>query len=124
MKLLRLRILLIALLLMLCAPFSSSSKPKDPFLGVAPEGTSSSKLHASFFTTVFVILFYILRLFWFFMFRLKKCVLLFLADDDYYKSSDVIRCKDGSGKFTKAQLNDDFCDCADGTDEPGFYLNY
>ncbi|KAG4906388.1 hypothetical protein AAZX31_20G022500 [Glycine max] len=77
MKLLRLRILLIALLLMLCAPFSSSSKPKDPFLGVAPE------------------------------------------DDDYYKSSDVISCKDGSGKFTKAQFNDDFCDCADGTDEPG-----
>lgn len=58
------------------------------------------------------------------MFRLKKCVLLFLADDDYYKSSDVISCKDGSGKFTKAQLNDDFCDCADGTDEPGFYFNY
>ncbi|KAG5023631.1 Glucosidase 2 subunit beta [Glycine max] len=69
--------LLIALLLVLCAPFSSSSKPKDPFLGISPE------------------------------------------DDKYYKASDVIRCKDGSGKFTKAQLNDDFCDCADGTDEPG-----
>ncbi|WVZ25417.1 hypothetical protein V8G54_003961 [Vigna mungo] len=41
------------------------------------------------------------------------------ADDKYYRASDVIRCKDGSGKFTKAQLNDDFCDCADGTDEPG-----
>ncbi|MBA0632185.1 hypothetical protein Godav_000979, partial [Gossypium davidsonii] len=25
----------------------------------------------------------------------------------------------GSKKFTKAQLNDDFCDCPDGTDEPG-----
>ncbi|BAT74808.1 Glucosidase 2 subunit beta Glucosidase II subunit beta Precursor [Vigna angularis] len=72
---LRLRILLIALVL--CVPFSSSSKPKDPFLGIAPE------------------------------------------DDKYYRASDVIRCKDGSGKFTKAQLNDDFCDCADGTDEPG-----
>ncbi|CAJ1939710.1 unnamed protein product [Sphenostylis stenocarpa] len=72
---LRLRILLIALVL--CAPFSSSSKPKDPFLGIAPE------------------------------------------DDKYYRASDVIRCKDGSGKFNKAQLNDDFCDCADGTDEPG-----
>ncbi|XP_027920474.1 glucosidase 2 subunit beta isoform X2 [Vigna unguiculata] len=72
---LRLRILLISLLL--CVPFSSSSKPKDPFLGIAPE------------------------------------------DDKYYRASDVIRCKDGSGKFTKAQLNDDFCDCADGTDEPG-----
>ncbi|XP_061360355.1 glucosidase 2 subunit beta [Gastrolobium bilobum] len=66
----------LVLLLVLCAPFSSS-KPNDPFLGIAPE------------------------------------------DDKYYKSSDVIRCKDGSGKFTKAQLNDDFCDCHDGTDEPG-----
>ena len=40
-----------------------------------------------------------------------------------YKSSNVIRCKDGSGKFTKAQLNDDFCECADGIDELGFYFN-
>ncbi|KAL2344654.1 hypothetical protein Fmac_005939 [Flemingia macrophylla] len=70
-------ILLIAQLLLFCAPFSSASKPKDPFLGIAPQ------------------------------------------DEKYYKSSDVIRCKDGSGKFNKAQLNDDFCDCADGTDEPG-----
>lgn len=54
-----------------------SSKPKDPYLGVAPE------------------------------------------DDKYYKSSAVIPCKDGSKEFTKAQLNDDFCDCPDGTDEPG-----
>ncbi|KAK7400705.1 hypothetical protein VNO78_11978 [Psophocarpus tetragonolobus] len=72
---LRLRILLIALLLAL--PFSSSSKPKDSFVGIAPE------------------------------------------DENYYKASDVIKCRDGSGKFSKAQLNDDFCDCADGTDEPG-----
>lgn len=71
------RILLIALVLVFCAPFSSSSKPKNPLLGIAPE------------------------------------------DEKYYKSSDVIRCKDGSGKFNKPQLNDDFCDCADGTDEPG-----
>ncbi|CAH2069756.1 unnamed protein product [Thlaspi arvense] len=40
-------------------------------------------------------------------------------DEKYYKSSSEIKCKDGSKKFTKAQLNDDFCDCADGTDEPG-----
>ncbi|XP_020238341.1 glucosidase 2 subunit beta [Cajanus cajan] len=71
------RILLIALVLVFCAPFSSSSKPKNPLLGIAPE------------------------------------------DEKYYTSSDVIRCKDGSGKFNKPQLNDDFCDCADGTDEPG-----
>ncbi|KAK4791123.1 hypothetical protein SAY86_031536 [Trapa natans] len=37
----------------------------------------------------------------------------------YYKSSDFIKCKDGSKKFSKVQLNDDFCDCPDGTDEPG-----
>ncbi|KAF2305193.1 hypothetical protein GH714_002920 [Hevea brasiliensis] len=41
-------------------------------------------------------------------------------DENYYKiSSDTIKCKDGSKKFTKAQLNDDFCDCPDGSDEPG-----
>ncbi|KAB1227720.1 Glucosidase 2 subunit beta [Morella rubra] len=41
-------------------------------------------------------------------------------DEKYYKtSSDLVSCKDGSKKFTKAQLNDDFCDCPDGTDEPG-----
>lgn len=42
-------------------------------------------------------------------------------DEKYYKglSSGAIKCKDGSKKFTKAQLNDDFCDCPDGSDEPG-----
>ncbi|KAF5930103.1 hypothetical protein HYC85_030976 [Camellia sinensis] len=30
-----------------------------------------------------------------------------------------IKCRDGSKKFSKSQLNDDFCDCLDGTDEPG-----
>ncbi|KAE9613666.1 putative mannose-6-phosphate receptor binding domain, glucosidase 2 subunit beta [Lupinus albus] len=40
-------------------------------------------------------------------------------DEKYYKSSDVIKCKDGSRKFTIQQLNDNFCDCLDGTDEPG-----
>ncbi|XP_050218001.1 glucosidase 2 subunit beta isoform X2 [Mercurialis annua] len=41
-------------------------------------------------------------------------------DENYYKtSSNSIKCKDGSKIFSKAQLNDDFCDCPDGTDEPG-----
>ncbi|KAJ9541468.1 hypothetical protein OSB04_027974 [Centaurea solstitialis] len=43
-------------------------------------------------------------------------------DEEYYKglsSSGRISCKDGSKTFTKTQLNDDFCDCSDGTDEPG-----
>ncbi|GFZ18135.1 calmodulin-binding protein [Actinidia rufa] len=42
-------------------------------------------------------------------------------DEIYYKASSwgTIKCRDGSMKFTKSQLNDDFCDCPDGTDEPG-----
>ncbi|KAG8371778.1 hypothetical protein BUALT_Bualt13G0123600 [Buddleja alternifolia] len=43
-------------------------------------------------------------------------------DESYYKglsSSGTIKCKDGSQKFSKSQLNDDFCDCPDGSDEPG-----
>ncbi|KAM7279745.1 hypothetical protein ACFE04_006879 [Oxalis oulophora] len=41
-------------------------------------------------------------------------------DEKYYKSSgDTIKCRDGSKKFTISQLNDDFCDCPDGSDEPG-----
>ncbi|RWW67148.1 hypothetical protein BHE74_00025429 [Ensete ventricosum] len=40
-------------------------------------------------------------------------------EDENIYTSDVIKCKDGSKKFTKQQLNDDFCDCQDGTDEPG-----
>lgn len=31
----------------------------------------------------------------------------------------MIKCKDGSHSFTRDRLNDDFCDCLDGTDEPG-----
>ncbi|KZV20540.1 glucosidase 2 subunit beta [Dorcoceras hygrometricum] len=43
-------------------------------------------------------------------------------DENYYKglsSRGTIKCKDGSMNFNKSQLNDDFCDCADGSDEPG-----
>ncbi|GER41218.1 glucosidase II beta subunit [Striga asiatica] len=50
--------------------------------------------------------------------------LLGVSPDDlsYYKglsSSGGIKCKDGSKKFNKSQFNDDFCDCPDGSDEPG-----
>ncbi|KAK7854175.1 glucosidase 2 subunit beta, partial [Quercus suber] len=39
--------------------------------------------------------------------------------DEKYFDSEVIKCKDGSKSFTRDRVNDDFCDCADGTDEPG-----
>ncbi|OMO55340.1 hypothetical protein COLO4_36028 [Corchorus olitorius] len=40
-----------------------------------------------------------------------------LTDEDYFKG-EIIKCKNGAKKFTRIQLNDDFCDCPDGTDEP------
>uniref|UniRef100_A0A0D9UZM4 Glucosidase 2 subunit beta n=1 Tax=Leersia perrieri TaxID=77586 RepID=A0A0D9UZM4_9ORYZ len=39
--------------------------------------------------------------------------------DEAYFRGGVIKCRDGSGRFTRDKLNDDFCDCPDGTDEPG-----
>ncbi|KAH9329387.1 hypothetical protein KI387_001495, partial [Taxus chinensis] len=39
-------------------------------------------------------------------------------DKEYFESK-IIMCKDGSKTFSRDRLNDDFCDCADGTDEPG-----
>ncbi|XP_038709443.1 glucosidase 2 subunit beta-like isoform X1 [Tripterygium wilfordii] len=39
--------------------------------------------------------------------------------DDKYYASKIIKCKDGSKSFARDRLNDNFCDCADGTDEPG-----
>jgi hypothetical protein len=43
---------------------------------------------------------------------------LVLADEKYYQTA-IIKCRDGSKTFSQERLNDDFCDCADGTDEPG-----
>lgn len=39
-------------------------------------------------------------------------------DEKYYEAA-TIWCKDGSKIFPPERLNDDFCDCVDGTDEPG-----
>ncbi|KAG6722746.1 glucosidase 2 subunit beta isoform X2 [Carya illinoinensis] len=38
--------------------------------------------------------------------------------DEKYFQPEVIKCKDGSKSFTRDRVNDDFCDCLDGTDEP------
>ncbi|KAG0465589.1 hypothetical protein HPP92_019753 [Vanilla planifolia] len=39
-------------------------------------------------------------------------------DEKYYAGS-TIACRDGSKTFPRDRLNDGFCDCPDGTDEPG-----
>ncbi|KAL5130942.1 Glucosidase 2 subunit beta [Glycine soja] len=39
--------------------------------------------------------------------------------DEKYYNSEVIKCRDGSKSFSRDRLNDNFCDCPDGTDEPG-----
>ncbi|KAJ4806625.1 Glucosidase 2 subunit beta [Rhynchospora pubera] len=63
-----------------------------------------------------------------FCFLFSFATVLFLAsalrgvaprDEKYYFDGAVIRCRDGSGSFSRDRLNDGFCDCGDGTDEPG-----
>lgn len=39
--------------------------------------------------------------------------------DEAYFATQVIACRDGSGSFPRSRLNDGYCDCGDGTDEPG-----
>ncbi|KZV46389.1 kinase C substrate family protein [Dorcoceras hygrometricum] len=39
--------------------------------------------------------------------------------DEGYYHGDYIKCKDGSKSFSRDRLNDNFCDCSDGSDEPG-----
>ena len=48
-------------------------------------------------------------------------IFLWFADEKYY-ASEVIKCKDGSKVFSRDRLNDNFCDCVDGTDEPGMVI--
>ncbi|KAJ8759199.1 hypothetical protein K2173_004637 [Erythroxylum novogranatense] len=43
---------------------------------------------------------------------------IFLRNENYF-ASQLIKCKDGSKSFTRDRLNDNFCDCVDGTNEPG-----
>ncbi|XP_078431903.1 kinase C substrate, heavy chain-like protein [Wolffia australiana] len=39
--------------------------------------------------------------------------------DEEYFAAELIACRDGSKFFSRDRLNDGFCDCPDGTDEPG-----
>ena len=46
-----------------------------------------------------------------------------LDTDLAHYQGETIWCKDGSKSFPRERLNDNFCDCADGTDEPGEYAH-
>lgn len=96
---------------------SASFSSKDSILGAAPQGCYQSPW---MWLSVLCV-------------KLRVCVRIHSrascissADENYYKglsSRGTIKCKDGSKKFNKSQLNDDFCDCADGSDEPGTLFN-
>lgn len=65
---------------------------------------------------------------WYFLFVVSSLLIQAFAspllgispqDEKYYMDGAMIYCKDGSKSFPRSRLNDDFCDCPDGTDEPG-----
>ena len=46
---------------------------------------------------------------------------LFIAEVSFYSPGRDFTCLDGSATIPFNQVNDDYCDCKDGTDEPGKY---
>ncbi len=48
--------------------------------------------------------------------ELLNIILLFVSS---LYSEKQFKCKDGSQKISMSHVNDDYCDCLDGSDEPG-----
>lgn len=42
-----------------------------------------------------------------------------LSKASFYQGSDTFHCFDGAESYPFTYVNDDYCDCSDGTDEPG-----
>lgn len=49
----------------------------------------------------------------------KASLLPFSLDHHFYDESKPFTCLDGSATIPFDQVNDDYCDCKDGSDEPG-----
>ena len=43
----------------------------------------------------------------------------YLIEASLYQANSEFTCFDGSGVIPFGYVNDDYCDCADGSDEPG-----
>ena len=43
----------------------------------------------------------------------------FIAGGPLYKTGEQFTCFDGLKTFSFEKVNDNYCDCADGSDEPG-----
>ena len=52
----------------------------------------------------------------------SKFFVFVLSELELYDASKAFRCLDGSLTIPFSHINDDYCDCADGTDEPGIKL--
>lgn len=48
-----------------------------------------------------------------------KCLLLSFSGHHFYDESKPFTCLDGSATIAFDRVNDDYCDCKDGSDEPG-----
>ena len=48
---------------------------------------------------------------------------LLLLEASLYPFSDNFVCFDGSATVSFENINDNYCDCADGSDEPGLYAD-